>query len=570
MTADPGAVGARDGFERMGGFPNFSSGGAVYRFSRRIGRGGMGEIYLGLQEGIGGLERLVVVKRIYAQLGEDERFSRLLVQEARLAATIQHPNVVQILDLGRDANGYFLVMEYLSGESVVFVARALRDRGERVPPAIACRLAADVAAGLHCAHTATDAAGRPQPIVHRDVTPSNLILCYNGVVKVVDFGVARANLPEGQTGAGIKGKLSYLAPEQIDNRPLDGRTDVFQLGICLHELLTGQRLFRGQNDHARVAAVLERPIPAPSEIVPSLPDSVDQVVLWALERDPAMRPESAEHFRLALEEVLARNGMVGPHDLAAWMKVTFADRLAQRTQFEHRCVEEMRARRSSDRLPAIDDSGVTPPPDPTGALHFVYDAAAADAVEPDGRSGTGSASIPVTVLTEPRRAWIAPGLAAIALVAITGSAIAWHLDRREAGAPPVAALAVAPPVTPAPPSPAAAPATRRSFDVAVVAVPGRAVIEIDDIEVGRGSYRVSLPMDGARHVLTVRADGYETLRVDFTDQAPPARVQLERIGGQRRALRARKTLRKTPRRRGPPRPLTDNPDPWRDDRGRAR
>ncbi len=386
MTADPGAVGARDGFERMGGFPNFSSGGAVYRFSRRIGRGGMGEIYLGLQEGIGGLERLVVVKRIYAQLGEDERFSRLLVQEARLAATIQHPNVVQILDLGRDANGYFLVMEYLSGESAVYVSRALRDRGERVPPAIACRLAADVAAGLHCAHTATDAAGQPQPIVHRDVTPSNLVLCYNGAVKVVNFGVARANLPEGQTGAGIKGKLSYLAPEQIDNRPLDGRTDVFQLGICLHEMLTGQRLFRGENDHARVAAVLERPIPAPSEIVPSLPDSVDKVVLWALERDPARRPESAEHFRLALEEALARNGMVGPHDLAAWMKVTFAERLAQRTQFERRCVAEMRARRSSDRLPSIDDAGVTPPPDPTGALHFVYDAMGAGR---RGRAGRG-------------------------------------------------------------------------------------------------------------------------------------------------------------------------------------
>jgi hypothetical protein len=313
-----------------------------------------------------------------------------------------------------------------------------------------------------------------------------------------------------------------------------------------------------------------RPIPAPSEIVPSLPDSVDQVVLWALERDPAMRPESAEHFRLALEEALAVNGMIGPHDLAAWMKVTFADRLAQRTQFERRCVEEMRARRSSDRLPVIEDAGLTPPPDPSGALHFVYDPMGApDVAEPDvadaGRAGTGSASIPATVLTEPRRAWIAPGLAAFALLVITGSAIAWHLDRDEVGTPPVARLAVAPP---APPSPAAAPTTRRSFEVAVSAVPEGAVIEIDDIEVGRGSFRVSLPMDGVRHVLTVRARGYETRRVDFTDQPPPARVHLERIGGERRPLRARKTPRKTPRRRAQVRPMTDNPDPWRDDGGR--
>src|SRR5687768_8623314 len=201
----------------MGGVFSLSSGGAVYRFSRCIGRGGMGEVYLGLQEGIGGLRRLVVIKRIHPQFGEDEHFTRMLLEEARLAASIRHPNVVQILDIGQDADGYFIVMEYLSGETLVYITRTLRARGESVPAAVVCRIAADVAAGLHCAHTATDAAGHPQPIVHRDVTPSNLILCYNGVVKVVDFGVARANLPEGQTGAGIKGKLSYLAPEQIDN-----------------------------------------------------------------------------------------------------------------------------------------------------------------------------------------------------------------------------------------------------------------------------------------------------------------------------------------------------------------
>ena len=580
MSADPGAVGpGADGFDRMGGFPNFSSGGAVYRFSRRIGRGGMGEIYLGLQEGIGGLERLVVVKRICPQLGDDTRFSRLLLHEARLAATLHHPNVVQILDLGSDANGYFLVMEYLPGESMVYVSRALRARGERVPPAIACRIAADVAAGLHCAHTATDAAGRPQPIVHRDVTPSNLILCFNGAVKVVDFGVARANLPEGQTGGGIKGKLSYLAPEQIDDRPLDGRTDVFQLGICLHELLTGQRLFRGENDHQRVAAVLERPIPAPSEIVPSLPGAVDQVVLWALDRDPARRPTSADHFRLALEQALAENGMIGPHDLAAWMKITFAERLAARTRFERRCVAEMREERSSDRMLAVGDgasASATPPPTgQTGpALRFVYDPVGGLESEPVGveagsAGADASASLPATELTAAHRAWIAPGLAAFALFLVLATAIAWRIDPDIGGPAPVARLAVAPPQPPlaVAPSLAAAPASPRSFDVAIAAAPARAIIEIDGFEVGRGSYRVSLPMDGARHVLTVRAGGFHTVQLDFMDQPPPARIELERVGGERRALRARKAPRKASRRRGHTRPLTDNPDPWRDDGG---
>src|SRR5262245_32715542 len=159
----------------MGGTYSLSSGGAVYRFSRCIGRGGMGEVYLGLQEGIGGLERFVVIKRIYPQFGEDEHFTRMLLEEARLAASIRHPNVVQILDIGRDDGGYFIVMEYLSGETLLFITRTLRTRGEKVPPAIGCRIVAEVAAGLHYAHTATDPAGHPQPIVHRDVTPSNLI-----------------------------------------------------------------------------------------------------------------------------------------------------------------------------------------------------------------------------------------------------------------------------------------------------------------------------------------------------------------------------------------------------------
>ena len=135
----------------------------------------------------------------------------------------------------------------LPGESLAYVWEALRTRKKLIPPNIVCRIGASIAAGLHHAHIATDAAGHPQPIVHRDVTPSNLIVCFNGVVKIVDFGVAKATLSEGQTRAGaLKGKMSYLSPEQVKDEPIDGRTDVFQLGICLHEMLTGRRLFRGK------------------------------------------------------------------------------------------------------------------------------------------------------------------------------------------------------------------------------------------------------------------------------------------------------------------------------------
>src|SRR6266545_3179646 len=289
---------------------------------------------------------LVVIKRIYPQFGDDEHFTGMLLEEARLAASIRHPNVVQILDIGKDASGYFIVMEYLSGETLVYITRSLRARDLGVPPAIACRIAAEVAAGLHCAHTATDPAGHPQPIVHRDVTPSNLIVCFNGVVKIVDFGVAKAILHEGQTHGGVKGKMSYLAPEQLDDKPLDGRADLFQLGICLHELLTGTRLFKGDSDQQRAMAVLHQRIPPPSELMPNLPKELDEVVLWALERDPERRPATADDFRRALELAAADVGVVSGHDLGGWMRSALADRLAERTRFERHCMAEMREERS--------------------------------------------------------------------------------------------------------------------------------------------------------------------------------------------------------------------------------
>jgi eukaryotic-like serine/threonine-protein kinase len=551
--------------ERMGGFPGFSSGGAVYRFSRRIGRGGMGEIFLGLQEAIGGLERLVVVKRIASELGDGERFTRLLLEEARIAASLHHPNVVQMLDIGRDASGAFVVMEYLSGETLVYITRTLRGRGERVSPAFACRIAADVAAGLHCAHTATDAAGNPQPIVHRDVTPSNLILCFNGAVKIVDFGVARASRVDRACSGGPKGKMSYLAPEQLLGLPVDGRTDVFQLGICLHELLTGQRLFRGEDDRQRAAAVMERPIPPPSEIVPELPAALDTVVLSALERDPDRRPATADEFRRALEGFLAESGMVGPHDLGAWMKAAFAQRLSARTQFERRCVAEMRGERAGS------EPGSTPVSlgDDSGTLRFEYEplSRGSDSVGRGAEASVRAAPGPRLPLP-----LVALALGVVAVLLAAGSAVAWNLDRladrptRAAEAPEVAAPRRARPA----PAPASPPASR-SFEVAIAATPRHATIEIDGYEVGRGSYRVSLPMDGARHILTVRADGFETARLDFSDEAPPVRIDLERraAADEPRARSAKRPARRSGAGRRS-RARTDNPDPWAGERRRSR
>jgi hypothetical protein len=416
-----------------------------------------------------------------------------------------------------------------------------------VPPDIACRAAADVAAGLHCAHTATDAAGLPQPIVHRDVTPSNLILCY------------------GRTGGGLKGKMSYLAPEQLHEKPVDGRSDVFQLGICLHEMLTGQRLFRGDDDRQRAMAVLEREIPAPSSIEPSLPAALDEVVLWALERDPDRRPSSAEEFRDALDTAMTAGGIGGRQDIGAWMKTTFAERMAARASFERRCVDEMRLGRSGEELagPRISTTVVFAPPDPDAIdLHFEYDPPSRD---------TGSSLAEGRWEPEPARSrsWTAISLAAVALCLIGGALMAW-----DAGREPAAAIQVRTPPPPpiARPRPAPAPTSPRSFDVSIVATPVDAIIEIDGIEVGRGSYRLTLPMDGARRVLTVRAAGFESAEYEFTDEAPPPRIELTPVPAprERRAQRPKRPPRRAAVKRPTREVETDNPDPWRDERRGAR
>ena len=474
-------------------------------------------------------------------------------------------------------------MEYLSGETLVYMTRSLRARGEVVPPAITCRIAAEVAAGLDCAHNATDPAGNPQPIVHRDVTPSNLIVCFNGVVKIVDFGVAKATLHEGQTRGGVKGKMSYLAPEQLYDQPIDGRTDVFQLGITLHELLTGHRLFKGGSDHQRAMAVLEQRIARPSELVPDLPKVLDDVVLWALERDPARRPATADDFRRALEGAANEIGSVSGHDLGVWMKKALAERLTERTQFERQCVAEMREGRSaSGEGPAVVAAAshlAEVRPLPVSSSRMALSPAPDDgdsrskSVYPNYQPASSSSAVPPTAINA-RRATL--GLVGLGVLLAAGVAIAWRLGSASEQAATAATEAGAGSEAPAPPAvqsppPAGAPTARSTFDVAVTVVPAHAVIELDGVAVGTGTYRATLPIDGTRHILTVRADGYEAVGLDFADQPPPPRVELDPVRAPERRPAARPARRTPPApERRAPRPrapeeepaVTDNPDPW--------
>ncbi len=372
----------------------------------------MAEVFLALQEGLGGFEKLVVVKRIFPHFAEDEQFVQMFFDEARLAASIRHPNVVEILDICQDERGLFIVMEYLSGETAAYVSDALRAAGNSLPFPIACRVVADIAAGLHGAHSATDAEGNARPVIHRDVTPSNLLITYSGVSKVLDFGVAKAqagNVEDSDPGT-LKGKLGYLAPELLNEGDVDARADVFQLGIVLWELVTGERLFQDESDHKTMMAVLNRKIPPPSTVNHELPAELDRIIMDALERDLRKRTHSADKLRRQLERLLRDCGNIAQNDVGDWLKQSFTDRYQTRVALEREVRREpIDAPKASGEIPAM-----FAPFAPTAPVRAATDEADVTRLEIPSRPG-------VTRRTQRRRRRnarfaVAGGIASVALV----------------------------------------------------------------------------------------------------------------------------------------------------------
>ena len=279
-----------------------------YRLLHRIGSGGMAEIFRGVAVGAQGFERAVAIKRIREEVVELADMSQLFADEARVSALLDHPNIVQVYDFGAVDGMYYIAMEYLKGRNLEQVLSTLRRRGERLAPSLAVLIAREVARGLAYAHGLADERGMPLAIVHRDVSPANIMLSQVGAVKLLDFGIARitSKLRLAVTrGRALRGKCPYLAPEQITSEgEVDGRADIFALGAILWEMLTGRRLFVGTSDFEVLASVLNREIPRPSTLVPGLPAQIDDIVLGALARDPAQRYRSADTMAIALDEVM--------------------------------------------------------------------------------------------------------------------------------------------------------------------------------------------------------------------------------------------------------------------------
>jgi serine/threonine-protein kinase len=298
-----------------------------YTLICRLASGGMANLYLARLGGRGGFVKEVAIKRIHEHLSENAEFIQMFVDEARIVARIAHPNVVQVLELDYVDDAAFIAMEYVHGESLLELVSRARPR-----PALAARVVAQAAAGLHAAHELCDRNGDPLGVVHRDVSPQNILISYQGAVKVVDFGVAKArgNLHTTTVGT-VKGKLAYMSPEQVQSKPLDRRADVFALGIVLYEITTYRRLFKTDTAQGTMVRVVKGEITPPSLIREDYPEELEAIVMRALERDPGRRYQTAEELQAALETYINASGqLVLASALGKLMRRTFGDRIAEK------------------------------------------------------------------------------------------------------------------------------------------------------------------------------------------------------------------------------------------------
>ncbi|MGE0785404.1 MAG: serine/threonine-protein kinase [Sandaracinaceae bacterium] len=302
----------------------------TYTILAHLRSGGMADLFLARREGAAGFRRLVAIKVVHPSLAEDRQLVDMFLDEARITARIDHPNVVHVEDLGMIGETYFLVMEYVHGCSLSQMMKVLGQQQRRLSPIVAVAIAARVAEGLHAAHETTDEQGAMVGLVHRDVSPQNILLSHKGHVKLIDFGVAKASVRSQQTQLGmLKGKVRYMAPEQATSADVDPRTDVYSLGIVLWEMLTMRRLFAGKTEFEILMAVRDPEIPPPSHYVQGLPRELDEVVLCALAKDPAARPPSAKTLRRMLAAALPSSMALDSAHLAELMATVVGVELQQ-------------------------------------------------------------------------------------------------------------------------------------------------------------------------------------------------------------------------------------------------
>ncbi|RMH45128.1 MAG: serine/threonine protein kinase [Deltaproteobacteria bacterium] len=304
-----------------------------YSITERLDQGGMAEVFRGVAESIHGFKKNVAIKRILPSLTKNDKFVAMFLDEAKLSLHLQHANIVQVFDIGIADGSYFLVMEYIDGCNLKHLLERLKQRGKRIAPAHAIYIMIETCKALNYAHHAEGPDGNPLHIVHRDISPPNILLSKNGEVKVVDFGLAKANTQIESTDPGVvKGKFSYLSPEAASGLEVDRRADIFAVGILLWEMFTGRRLFYGDTDYQTVELVRQARVPSIGALNPEIDAELEAIVRKALARDPDQRYQEAADLGDALAQYLfSRRMKVTARDIAALVRDVQAEQQRKRS-----------------------------------------------------------------------------------------------------------------------------------------------------------------------------------------------------------------------------------------------
>jgi eukaryotic-like serine/threonine-protein kinase len=480
-----------------------------YEVLGELAIGGMAEILLGRMAGPRGFERVVVIKRILPHLARQPAFVDMFLDEARTVARLHHPNVVHVQELVAEGSDLYMVMEYLDGESVAALERRLLVTGEPLDAGLAAHIVAEACRGLHAAHELGDGE-IPLDIVHRDVSPQNLFVSYDGVLKVLDFGIARSADRIARTEAGqVKGKLSYMSPEQCAGKVLDRRSDIFSLGTVLHELLTGRQLFKRSSDLLTFRAICEEPVPAPSALRDGVPASLDAVCARALQRRREDRYPTAAAMRADLLAAMAGGHTDLDGELARTMQRLFAARMELKADM-------LRRARGLAEVPHV------PPAEPDADVEL-------PTMERTGPPATSSdvrpAHLPLPAQAPRSRRWLRWAAGGGALVAAASVALMRLPSTTPSSAAEPASTSTPAPTTP-PASdtaaPSAAPAAASAVDAAaaspatisihVESTPAGALVAVDGAPVGRTPLDAPLTRGSTPAEVVLTLPGFQPLR----------------------------------------------------------